>query len=81
MEATTFAVRLEDWFVPTMRQKIDLQRNWSGAIRIAGATLEVHEGKLARNLPDKCPFALDEFVSGEFKFDHGLARLCEAMSR
>jgi hypothetical protein len=81
VKATTFSVRLSERYVPLMRRKIDMQRIWRGAVKVAAATLQEHEGKLARNLPEGCPFTVGDIVSDAFDFDNVLARLCTATAR
>ena len=75
-EATAFSVRLSRRYLPSMRRNINMQSIWIDAVKVAAATLEEYEGRLARNLPASCPFSLEEIVSREFSFDHALARLC-----
>ena len=79
-EATAFSVTLSQRYVRSMRRKIDMQRIWRGAVKVAAATLEAHEGQLARNLPESCPFVLEDMVDGGFDFDDALARLCAAVA-
>lgn len=81
IEATTFSVNLSGRYVPSMRRKIDMQRIWRGALRVAEATLQAHEGALARNLPEQCPFLLEEIISEEFNFDEALGRLSGAIAK
>jgi hypothetical protein len=50
-------------------------------VKVAAATLQEHEGKLARNLPERCPFTVEDIVSDAFDFDDALARLCTATVR
>jgi hypothetical protein len=80
-ETVTFSVTLRGRYVASMRRKIDTQRIWQGAVKIAAATLQAHEGTLARNTPEACPFTLEEIISDEFSFDDALARLCAAIAR
>lgn len=80
-EATNFSVRLNERYVPSMRRKINMQRIWPGAVKIAGATLEAHEGRLVRKLPERCPFTIEEIVADAFDFDDALARLCATIAK
>jgi hypothetical protein len=58
-----------------MRRRIDLQKLWARARRLAEVTLQEHGGSIGSNVPIKCPFSLKEIVAADFDFDDTLARL------
>ena len=74
-EATNFNVALPDRYAPSMRQLIEMQKLWQGARKAAAASLRGHGARLAADLPEECPFSLDEIISQDFDFDDSLRRL------
>jgi hypothetical protein len=58
-----------------MRQLIDMQALWRSSNKVAQARLEEHGGALASSLPDRCPFSVEDLVTGDFDFDAALKRL------
>jgi Domain of unknown function DUF29 len=74
-EVATFHVELADFYVHSMRRRIDLQKLWARARRLAEVTLQEHSGCIGSNVPIKCPFSLHELVADDFDFDDVLARL------
>ena len=51
-------------FTPSMRQRISLEDEYRGALRLARFAMREIEAP-ARPLPDACPFTLDELLAGE----------------
>ena len=74
-EATIFHAELVQRFLPSMRQRIDLQQTWRLALRIAHAALREHGREIGAHMPADCPFRLDELVAEDFDFDQAAARL------
>lgn len=51
-------------FTPSMRNRISLDAEYRGALRLARFAMREIEAP-ARPLPEACPFALDELLAGE----------------
>jgi hypothetical protein len=58
-----------------MRQKIDLQDIWELARQQAEASLRRYHEDVAPNLPEQCPFGLDELLAKKFDYTAAIARL------
>lgn len=80
-ETRAFSVELKDTFLPSMRRSIDMQELWEDALGIAEARLQANGGDLAPDLPQRCPFALDEIVLRAFNFDVAFEKLLAASAR
>ncbi len=71
-EATTFQVDMLDRYTPSMRQHIEVQKLWAGALKVAKASLLEHRSSLGSHVPADCPYTLQDFVSPSFDFDTAL---------
>ena len=56
-------------FTPSMTQRIDIDRLWRRARRVARAELAAHGALLADGLPTASPIRLAELSDEEFDFD------------
>jgi len=63
---------------PSMRQNIDIDREWRTAVKVAKA-LVASEGRRLDRLPEACPLGLDEILAEDFTFDRGLVLLAGAL--
>ncbi|MDB5558306.1 MAG: hypothetical protein JWQ36_1240 [Enterovirga sp.] len=61
----------------SMRQLIDLDELWDAARRRADASLDEHGDALLPDLPQACPFSLDELTATGFDVESAVARLQE----
>ncbi|GJE59495.1 DUF29 domain-containing protein [Methylobacterium trifolii] len=77
-EILTFQTSALGHFSRSMRQRIDLDKMWSTAIRIAGAELIAYGNALLPNLPSRCPLRLDDLVADPFEVDAVLQTIAEA---
>jgi hypothetical protein len=60
-EIGTFQAEAEQRFVPSMRQKIDLDRVYQRARRQLADTS--YDGRPPRHWPDTCPYTLDQLLT------------------
>ena len=74
-EAKTFHAELLRYFEPSMGQRIQLQKLWAQALDIADSALRDHGAARLAGIPESCPFALQDFVAEQFRFEALLARL------
>jgi hypothetical protein len=74
-EVTTFQADLPEYYTPSMRQRINVQKLWMRARGIAEGALQEHGASLASTVPTECPFLLKELVAEDFSFDAALERL------
>jgi hypothetical protein len=79
-EAAAFHLDLLDRYAPSMRQLIDIQKLWEGALKLADLALREHGGRAAPGLPAESPYALADIVAEEFSFDEALERLRAAQA-
>jgi hypothetical protein len=73
-EAAEFQARAAETFESSMRHAMNMPRVWALARRSA-ATIVAEMGGDPADLPNVCPFDLDELVSPEFDLRAALARL------
>lgn len=64
-------------FRKSMRQNIDLDGAWRAAKVRADAALDEHGQALISDLPENCPFTLDELVADDFDPDRLAAWLLD----
>jgi hypothetical protein len=64
-------------FRNSMRQLIELDRVWRAARARADASLDEHGDALLPDLPQACPFSLDELTATGFDVETAVARLQE----
>jgi hypothetical protein len=62
-----------------MRQRIDWQRLWNTAVRLADASLNVFGETLPGGLPEIMPFTPEELTAPDFDMDRGLDRLAAVL--
>jgi hypothetical protein len=79
-EAVAFSVDLRDHYFPSMRQNIDMQALWEGALKVDEAKLQENTVPLSGALPHACPYSLKDVVSPDFSFDRSLAQLTKNRS-
>jgi hypothetical protein len=73
-EAIEFHDRLIDAYRPSMRRNIDTDELWRRAKRKVAASFADY-GEAKPNLPDACPFSLDELVDKELDIERLIATL------
>ena len=62
-------------FRRSMANQLDMEEIWQRAMRWAKASLTRYDAAVAPDLPELCPFSLDEVLSPSFDFDAGYRRL------
>ncbi|MGA0596865.1 DUF29 domain-containing protein [Enterovirga sp. CN4-39] len=65
----------------SMRQLLDLDEMWDTAVKRADAALDEHGDALLPELPQACPFSLEELTAGSFEIDSAVARLQELSAK
>lgn len=73
--ATIFHADLVQRYTPSMRQRIDLQRSWRLALRVARESLREHGRETGPQMPADGPFRHEEIVAETFDFDQARAWL------
>ena len=75
-EADNFHAEALTRFAPSMAERIDLERAWRLACRQADANLARH-GNAIVNVPQACPFSVEELIGEPFELEPLLARLAK----
>lgn len=78
-ESSTFYAELVRKYSPSMRQRLDLDKAWRLAIRVARDALREHGRELAAGVPATPPFSIDDLVSDDFDFDRSFERLASGI--
>jgi hypothetical protein len=71
-EVVAFHANIFDHLTPSMVDRIDLDRTWSQALRVAEAELAAYDQTLAAGLPRQCPLTIDEIFDPQFDSDRGV---------
>src|SRR5688500_3926208 len=71
-EATKFHDDLPGYYAPSMRQRINVQKLWARARKIAEVELQEHGATMKPAIPTDCPFSLSEIVAEDTRFDAAL---------
>lgn len=79
-ETLNFHAEIQGRYTRSMRQDIDLDVLWRRALRQVRATLSDHGEYMPRVTSDRCPLALDAFVSEEFDLDGAMAQVRAALA-
>lgn len=74
-EVTRFRVDFRSRYLPSMRQRIDLEHIWTDAIHLAGDRLAAHGRTVGPGVPALCPFGLDEVLARRFHIRQAVSRL------
>src|SRR5688500_6953638 len=59
-EVATFHADLPEFYTPSMRQRINVQKLWMRARGIAEGALQEHGASIASTVATECPFSLKE---------------------
>ena len=78
-EVLIFQASVERNYCASMRQKIDWERLWTNAKKLADASLDVFGDKLLGGLPDRMPFTPEEMAADGFGMDRALERLAKVL--
>lgn len=73
IETAGFLADAQARFSPSMRQRIDLEKQYAKALRQVRAGAPT--GKLTRTLPASCPFTLDDLLADDLDVSGLVARL------
>jgi Domain of unknown function DUF29 len=77
-EARVLQSNFQTLYAASMRQRIDLERVWKGALAAAEVGLWPEGLRPTRSLPTRCPFNLDDFLA-DFSVPACILKLAEAM--
>jgi hypothetical protein len=69
IETFRFLEQARRRYVPSMRQRIDMEALWKAAFREAMKALTLYNVIIPPNLPERCPFTLDQLLDENFDFD------------
>jgi hypothetical protein len=69
-EIVTFHAGLRSFATPSMRQLIDMDELWEGAIEAADARLQEHVDRLPRTLPERSPVTFEEITAKTVDWDN-----------
>ncbi len=78
-EVVAFQLTAQDGYRASMRQKIDLDKVWQGAVIQAEASLSAYHDALVAGLPETSPLTLDELVARDFDVDRSLVKLAASL--
>lgn len=73
-EILNFQADAQNRFAPSMAQHLDLDRIWRKAVVLAEASLKVR-GEAMADMPETCPFSLDDLLSDDFTVEGALEGL------
>ena len=74
-EATTFHFDMLDAYTPSMRRQIDMEQLWARALKLADLRLREHGSSVSAEVPEECPFSVQDLIAEDFSFDAALERL------
>jgi Domain of unknown function DUF29 len=71
IETDKFLSAARRGFLPSMRQRLDINRIWQDAFREAHKTLSVYNVEMPPRLPKTAPFSLEQLLESDFDFERG----------
>ncbi len=79
-EIDVWRMALSSEYTASMRRLLDLQALWVRAQGDASADLDEYGLKLARSIPQQCPFAIDDLINDKRPLEDILKQLAAAMA-
>lgn len=75
VEVQRFRIDFQVSYLPSMRQRIDLEALWQKARRLVRQDLDPYQRTIGAGVPERCPFTLDELLEADLDRDEAVARL------